>query len=64
MPVLGRWTPLVTIYAKLSGDLIFKKADIKGFALMFASKPLRTRSVRGDVRLAGPPLLRAKENLK
>lgn len=64
MPVLARGTSLVTICGKLSGDLIFKKADIKGFALMFTSKPLRTKSVRGDVRLAGPPLLRAKENLK
>ena len=50
MPVLPRGTSLVTICGKLSGDLIFKKADIKGFALMFTSKPLRTKSVRGDVR--------------
>ncbi len=50
MPVLARGTSLVTICGKLSGDLIFKKADIKGFPLMFASKPQRTKSVRGDVR--------------
>ena len=64
MPVLARGVSLFSICRKMSGDIIFKKADIKGFGLMFATKPLWTRSVRGDVRLAGPPLLRAKENLK